>query len=77
MGGGGGENVTPVIPNDPLVSLGLCCRRNEEDLLEHVRRSGDALIRSDSVIVTVRKRQQCPAPTDLLAHDAFSLWANQ
>lgn len=74
---GGSKYVTPVIPSDLLVSLGLCCGRDEGYLLEHVRRLGDALIQSDSVIVTVKQGNSTPTPTHLLASDAFSLWANQ
>ncbi|CAB1414485.1 unnamed protein product [Pleuronectes platessa] len=42
---GGSERVTPVISSDLPVSLGLRCGRDEDYLLQHVRRLGDALIR--------------------------------
>lgn len=73
---GGSKYVTSVIPSDLLVSSGLCCRRDKEYLLEHVKRLGDALTQSDSVIVTVKKGNSTPPP-HLLANDAVSLWANQ
>lgn len=60
----------PVIPSDLLVSLGLRRTGDEQHLPEHARRLGDALIQSDSVIVTVRKGNSSPPPTHLLAHDA-------
>lgn len=59
-------NVTAVIPPDLPVTLGLHRPRDENYLLERVRRLGDAPIQSDSD----------PAPTLLLTHDA-SLWASQ
>ena len=75
----GGECVTVIISSDPTVSLGLCCRRDEECLPRHVRRLGDALIHSDR---NSKKRQQSTTTisspsTRLLARDAASLWANQ
>lgn len=59
---GGSKYVTSVILSDLLVSLGLRCREDDEYLPERVRHLGDALIQSDSVIVTVKQGNSTPPP---------------
>lgn len=71
------EDVTHVILADLLVSLGLCSGRDGGYLCQHVRRLGDALIHSDSVIATVKKQPAQPHPHTSEARDADSLRANQ